>query len=82
MSITDKINQLRQEIRHHDHLYYVLAHPKISDLEYDRLMQELKDLESKHPTLVTADSPTQRVGEQPVGYLQPARPFGADAIDR
>ena len=70
MSITDTINQLREKIRHHDHLYYVLAQPEITDLEYDGLMQELKDLESKHPTLVTTDSPTQRVGEQPIGYLQ------------
>jgi len=65
-----EIERLRELIRHHDRKYYVEARPEISDLEYDRLMNELKQLEAKHPALVTADSPTQRVGEEPVAYLK------------
>jgi DNA ligase (NAD+) len=60
-----KIDALREKIRHHEHLYFVLDEPEISDLEYDKLMRQLKDLESEHPTLVTPDSPTQRVGGKP-----------------
>ena len=65
-----RIGTLRDEIRRHDYLYYVAAAPEISDLQYDRLMQELQELESEHPELITPDSPTQRVGDQPVGQLQ------------
>ena len=61
----DKIKQLRDLIRHHEHRYYVLDDPEISDAEFDRLLRELKELESKHPELVTPDSPTQRVGGKP-----------------
>lgn len=64
-----EIEQLREQIRYHDRKYYVEAAPEISDLEYDRLLQRLKDLEAKHPELVTPDSPTQRVGDQPVPEL-------------
>src|SRR6202049_4675606 len=60
-----KIESLREKIRHHEYLYYVLDHPEISDGEFDKLMQQLKDLEAEHPGLVTADSPTQRVGGKP-----------------
>src|SRR5256885_11673101 len=60
-----KIEALREKIRHHEHLYYVLDHPEISDLDFDKLMQELQQLEAKHPTLITPDSPTQRVGGKP-----------------
>jgi DNA ligase (NAD+) len=60
-----EVEQLREQIRYHDRKYYVEAAPEISDLEYDRLLQRLKDLESRHPELVTPDSPTQRVGERP-----------------
>src|SRR6202049_185283 len=60
-----KIESLREKIRHHEYLYYVLDHPEISDGEFDKLMQQLKDLEAEHPGLVTADSPTQRVGGTP-----------------
>ncbi len=56
---------LRQQLRHHERLYYVLDQPEISDAEYDALMQRLKHLEDKHPELVTPDSPTQRVGGKP-----------------
>ncbi len=58
--------QLVEEIRAHDHAYYVLAQPTISDREYDRLYAELLDLEKEHKDLVTPDSPSQRVGGQPV----------------
>src|SRR5579864_2589425 len=60
-----KIETLREKIRHHEYLYYVLDNPEISDQEFDRLMQQLKDLEAEHPSLLTPDSPTQRVGGKP-----------------
>jgi len=60
-----RIEALREKIRHHEHLYYVLDQPEISDAEFDRLMQQLKQLEAERPELVTADSPTQRVGGKP-----------------
>ncbi len=66
----DRIEQLRDEIREHDRRYYVDAAPVISDLEYDRLMQQLVELEARHPDLVTNDSPSQRVGDQPVPHLE------------
>jgi DNA ligase (NAD+) len=59
------IDELRDKIRYHEHRYYVLDDPEVSDAEFDRLMQELKALEAEHPELVTADSPTQRVGGKP-----------------
>jgi DNA ligase (NAD+) len=65
-----EIAKLREEIRHHDRKYYVEAAPEISDIEYDRLMERLKKLEAAHPNLVASDSPTQRVGEQPVEGLE------------
>lgn len=64
------IQQLRDEIRRHDRLYYVLNSPEISDQDYDRLFAELKKLEAAHPELVTPDSPTQRVSERPVESFQ------------
>ena len=69
--VAAEIAYLREQIRYHDYKYYVLAAPEISDLDYDRLVQRLKDLEAKHPELITPDSPTQRVGEQPVSGLRP-----------
>src|SRR3984957_7032169 len=63
--IEKKIEALREKIRHHEYLYYVLDNPEISDAEFDKLMQQLKDLESEHPTFITPDSPTQRVGGKP-----------------
>ncbi|PHS02961.1 MAG: DNA ligase (NAD(+)) LigA [Blastopirellula sp.] len=68
-SIQEKIESLRSEIRIHDQKYYVEAEPSITDLEYDRLMDRLKKLESEHPELISSDSPTQRVGESPVEHL-------------
>src|ERR1700686_1351342 len=63
--VEKKIEALREKIRRHEHLYYVLDNPEISDAEFDKLMQQLKDLEAEHPSLVTPDSPTQRVGGRP-----------------
>ncbi|HUY81489.1 MAG TPA: NAD-dependent DNA ligase LigA [Acidobacteriaceae bacterium] len=60
-----KIEALRETIRHHDSRYYVLDEPEITDAEYDALMRKLKALEEEHPDLVTPDSPTQRVGGKP-----------------
>ena len=60
-----EIATLRNEIRYHNYRYYVLNDPEISDYEYDHLAQELRRIEAEHPELVTIDSPTQRVGEQP-----------------
>src|SRR5262249_29118048 len=65
-SAKQRIEELRREIDHHNRLYYVEAKPEISDREFDRLLEELKKLEAEHPELVTPDSPTQRVGGQPV----------------
>jgi DNA ligase (NAD+) len=60
-----KIESLRDKIRYHESLYYVLDSPEISDAEFDKLMQQLKQLETEHPDLITSDSPTQRVGGKP-----------------
>jgi len=60
-----QIEALREEIRRHEHLYYVLDAPELTDAEYDALMNRLKALEAEHPGLVTPDSPTQRVGGKP-----------------
>jgi DNA ligase (NAD+) len=60
-----QIEQLREVLRHHEHQYYVLDAPEISDAEYDELMRGLQALETQHPDLLTADSPTQRVGGKP-----------------
>ncbi len=63
--VSDEIQALREELRRHEHLYYVLDRPEISDAEYDRLMRRLQELEETHPELATPDSPTQRVGGAP-----------------
>jgi len=62
--------ELRRELDHHAHRYYVLDDPEIGDDAYDRLLDELRELEREHPSLLTADSPTQRVGGAPVSRLQ------------
>jgi DNA ligase (NAD+) len=66
MKDAERIEQLRAQIRHHDRLYYVDARPQIPDRDYDRLVEELRALEAEHPDLVTPDSPTRRVGGQPI----------------
>jgi DNA ligase (NAD+) len=61
-----RLSELRAEIEQHDYRYYVLDAPTIPDAEYDRLMRELQALEAEHPALISADSPTQRVGGEPL----------------
>ena len=65
--------QLVEEIRRHDRAYYVLAQPKISDRDYDRLYHELLDLEKNFPELATPDSPSHRVGGEPLKEFKPVR---------
>lgn len=69
----ERVRHLRDEIRRHNHLYYVLDNPEISDAEYDRLFDELTALEAKHPELVRPDSPTQRVGAAPLEKFRTLR---------
>ena len=66
-----RITELREQIHHHDYLYYVEARPEVSDAEYDRLMVELRALEADFPELITPDSPTQRIGGTPVEAFKP-----------
>src|SRR3984885_7715010 len=60
-----EIERLREELRRHEHLYYVPDRPEIADAEYDALMRRLQELEAAHPGLASPDSPTQRVGGKP-----------------
>jgi DNA ligase (NAD+) len=70
-SIHKQIEELRKQIEYHNYKYYVEAGPEISDREFDRLMQRLQELEKRRPELITPDSPTQRVGGQPLsGFRQ------------
>jgi DNA ligase (NAD+) len=64
-SVPKRAAHLREELRRHEHLYYVLDAPVITDAEYDAMMRELQSIEAAHPELVTPDSPTQRVGGKP-----------------
>ena len=66
--------ELREQLNEHNYLYYVLDAPVIPDAEYDRLFRELQSLETNNPELITADSPTQRVGAEPLSE------FGAVTI--
>src|ERR1700724_3300926 len=61
----EEIEKLREQINHHNHLYYVLDAPELTDAEYDTLMRRLAPLGAEHPELLTPDSPTQRVGAKP-----------------
>lgn len=63
--VRKQVEKLREELRRHEHLYYVLDRPSITDAEYDALMRQLSDLEKAHPELLAPDSPTQRVGGAP-----------------
>lgn len=65
-SPADRAAELRKQLDHHNHLYYVEARTEISDRDFDKLLQELAGIEAKHPELVTPDSPTQRVGGAPI----------------
>ncbi len=69
-SLAARARELREQLEHHAHLYYVLDDPEIGDDAYDRLLDELREIEREHPQLLTPDSPTRRVGGEPVGRLQ------------
>src|ERR1700751_1140342 len=64
-TVEGEIEALRDTLRRHEYLYYVLDQPEISDAEYDGLMRRLQEIEQQHPELLTPDSPTQRVGGKP-----------------
>jgi DNA ligase (NAD+) len=70
VSAEQRVVQLRAQLRHHGHRYYVLDDPEIGDDDYDALLDELRALEAAEPQLITPDSPTQRVGGEPVSSLQ------------
>ncbi|KPK76891.1 MAG: aromatic ring-opening dioxygenase LigA [candidate division Zixibacteria bacterium SM23_73] len=71
--LIERVKELREQINHHNYLYYVLDSPEISDAEYDGLFDELSELEEKYPQLVTPDSPTQRVGATPLKEFKTVR---------
>jgi DNA ligase (NAD+) len=70
MDAATRINDLREQLAYHNHRYYTLDDPELSDASYDKLMRELQDLEAKNPSLVTPDSPTQRVGGAPLSKFE------------
>src|SRR5438105_11086790 len=67
--VRDRLEQLRREVRRHEHLYYVMDRPEITDAQFDAMFLELRQLEERHPELVTPDSPTQRVGGEVGGQF-------------
>ncbi len=71
--VARRVEELRTELRRHEHLYYVMDAPEISDAEYDTLTNELKKLETEHPELDSADSPTRRVGGKPAEGFKKVR---------
>ncbi len=71
--LLNKLEELRREIHYHNHRYHVLNNPVISDVEFDRLMEELKDIEGVHPEWITPDSPTQRAGGRPAEKFNKVR---------
>ncbi len=89
-SLQERTEELRSQLNHHNYRYYVLDSPEIADAEYDRLMQELREIEADHPELQSPDSPTQRVGAGPaaqfavvqhrVPMLSLANAFSADTL--
>jgi DNA ligase (NAD+) len=70
MNVEEEVEALREDLRHHEHLYYVMDAPVLTDAQYDALMNKLKALEEAHPELITEDSPTQRVGGKPADGFQ------------
>src|SRR6266576_3959567 len=72
-SAEQRIKKLRDEINHHNHLYYIESRPQISDRDFDRLLAELIELEKANPHLITPDSPSQRVGGDVQSELKPVR---------
>jgi DNA ligase (NAD+) len=80
--VRKRAEKLRKLIEHHNHKYYVEASPEITDLEFDKLLKKLEELENQHPELITADSPTQRVGGQPIkGFRQVTHRVSMLSID-
>jgi DNA ligase (NAD+) len=73
MKPAQRVEELREQIRFHNHRYYVLDDPQIPDAEYDRLLRELLALEAAHPELISADSPTQRIGAEPLSAFGEVR---------
>ncbi|MCW2476261.1 NAD-dependent DNA ligase LigA [Candidatus Symbiopectobacterium sp. NZEC151] len=71
--LTSRVAELHAQLRHHEYLYHVEDAPEIPDVEYDRLMNELKAIEAEHPELITSDSPTQRVGAAPLSAFDTVR---------
>jgi DNA ligase (NAD+) len=77
-----EVEKLRKELRRHEHLYYILDQPEISDAEYDALLRQLRELEERHPELASADSPTQRVGGKPrEGFIKIAHSSAMLSLD-
>jgi DNA ligase (NAD+) len=78
----EQIEKLRDKVRYHEHRYFVLDSPEISDAEFDALVAQLKTLEAEHPELITPDSPTQRVGGKPrEGFVQVAHSVPMQSLD-
>ena len=73
MNIADQIKRLRHQLREYNHHYYVLDNPLVPDAEYDRLFRQLLTLEQEHPEYLSADSPTQRVGDKPLSHFESVR---------
>ena len=80
VSVAQQIEKLREEIRRHEELYYVLDNPEISDAEYDVFIEKLQELERQHPDYITPDSPTQRVGGRPEQFSTGSQVVG-DKVD-
>jgi hypothetical protein len=78
----ERLDELRTQVDHHLYRYHVLDDPEISDVEYDRLYDELKALEEEHPDLITPDSPTQRVGAPAERTLPEGAAPDADGLAR
>jgi DNA ligase (NAD+) len=71
LEVADRVAQLRELVEYHNERYFVFDEPEVADAEFDALIRELRELEAKHPALVTADSPTQRPGGQPASTFAP-----------
>ncbi|MBT0727683.1 NAD-dependent DNA ligase LigA [Rosenbergiella australiborealis] len=69
-NLQQQLDRLRQQLRYHEYQYHVLDAPQVPDAEYDRLLQQLREIESSHPDLITEDSPTQRVGAKPLSVFE------------
>jgi DNA ligase (NAD+) len=81
--VSERVAELRRQIRTHNYRYYVLSDPVVSDAEYDALMDELRALEAEHPDLVAPDSPTQRVGGEPAeGFVKVEHPAPILSLDK